>query len=552
MRETVGHVRLVGAQAYSQLREVYRALRLVVNCFQPSFKLQAKVLKGEQVHCVYEAAQTPLQRLLASGVLSETRQRELSKRVEQVDPLTLSEHLDALRHALLSGTHTIVVDGEGEFVLPLFRFSLDACNTGPLTVSEEGLAQASHCEDPWPSERIQGDHSKLFPKEPHLLEEAVMAADRHAAQTQSMHVLAPSTSSSVSGEHEDGHLVLTTLEQAIAAYVQEMGACGRAPKTLQWHRTSLAALRRYLWRQFLLTHVCSLTTASLRAWLIDLSIVPSARTGATRTVNTVAAYARSARAFCNWLVRQGYVSETLFPKDALPQTQQGLPQAVEPEAFVRLLRACQLAGSPGGPNAGMTVRNRAILWLLQDTGLQVSGLCGLRLADVDRASGTVTVRGKRGYTRTFHLSMDGQRAVGTYLEQVRLTLAWEPAVPEAQDQLLLTERRHPLTKNSLALLFKRLSRRAGFTRTPICPSMLRDTYAIRFLQSGGELADLREQLGVACLSSVKRYQHFCEQRKEERQAQAYPEESMSTRQSRRDKSKRRKEQGRGRGRRRSS
>ena len=32
-----------------------------------SFKLQAKVLKGQQVHRVYEAAQTPLQRLLASG-----------------------------------------------------------------------------------------------------------------------------------------------------------------------------------------------------------------------------------------------------------------------------------------------------------------------------------------------------------------------------------------------------------------------------------------------------------------------------------------------------
>jgi len=42
--------------------------------------------------------------------------------------------------------------------------------------------------------------------------------------------------------------------------------------------------------------------------------------------------------------------------------------------------------------------------------------------------------------------------------------------------------------------------------------MLRDTYAIRFLQTGGGLAALREQLGVADLVSVKRYQHFSEQR----------------------------------------
>src|SRR6202035_3790501 len=153
---------------------------------------------------------------------------------------------------------------------------------------------------------------------------------------------------------------------------------------------------RSLWRQFHLIDVCSLTTASLRTWLTELSIAPSARTGATRTVNTVAAYARSARAFCNWLVRQGYVPETLFPQDAVPKARRGLPQAVEPEAFVLLLRACQLTGSPGGQNAGMTSRNRAILWLLLDTGLQASEVCGLRLADVDCADGTVTVRGNSG------------------------------------------------------------------------------------------------------------------------------------------------------------
>ena len=301
---------------------------------------------------------------------------------------------------------------------------------------------------------------------------------------------------------------MTTVEQAIAAYVQEMRATGRAPKTLRWHQTSLAALRRSLQRQFHLTGVCSLSGTSLRTWLTELSIAPSIRTGATRAVSTVAAYARSARAFCNWLVWQGYVSETPFPQDSVPQALRCLPQVVEPEAFVRLLQACQLPGSPGGLNAGMAARNRAILWLLLDTGLQVSELCGLRLTDVDRAGGTVTVRGKKGHLRTFPLSADGQSAICAYLEQARLTPAWEPAVPEAKDRLLLTERRHPLTKNSLTLLFLRLSQRAGLARESICPSRLRDTYAIRFLLAGGKLAALQEQLGVADLASVKRYQHF--------------------------------------------
>ena len=197
----------------------------------------------------------------------------------------------------------------------------------------------------------------------------------------------------------------------------------------------------------------------------------------------------------------------------------------------------------------MTARNRAILWLLRDTGLQVSELCCLRLTDVDRTGGTVTVRGKKGHLRTFPLSADGQRAVFAYLDQARLTPAWEPTELEAQDRLLLTERRHPLTRNSLTLLFKRLSQRAGFTRRPICPSMLRDTYAISFMQAGGGPAALQEQLGVAALASVKRYQHCCEQHKEEREAQACPEESMPTRQSQKGKRKRRQERRPGRGRR---
>lgn len=197
----------------------------------------------------------------------------------------------------------------------------------------------------------------------------------------------------------------------------------------------------------------------------------------------------------------------------------------------------------------MTARNRAILWLLLDTGLLVSELCGLRLSDVDRAGGTVTVRGKRGHTCILPLSEDGQRAVCAYLEQARLTPAWEPAVPEAQDLFLLTELRHPLTKNNLTLLFMRLSQRAGFTKKPICPSMLRETYAIRFLQAGGELRVLQEQLGLADRVSVKRYQRFCEQRREERQAQGCSEEHRSTQQSRRGKRRRRQERGPARGRR---
>jgi site-specific recombinase XerC len=398
VREVVGRVRLAGVQAYLQLREVYQVLRLVVNCFQPSLKLQACMPQGDRVHRVYDVAQTPLQRLLASGMLSEDQQRDLRERVQQIDPLTLSEQLDALRYALLCGT--------GGSVWPQPGHSLAFGMSIPLPASEEEPERPGHQEAPSSSKEV----GRLEPlqMEPDLSEEAVSGADQSFVQARPLPMPASETPSNSTRE-EGGRRVLLTIEQAIAAYVQEMRAIGRSPKTVQWHQTSLGTLRRYLWRQFQLTDIGSLTGTCLQAWVSDLPLVLSARTRVTRTISTVAAYTRSVRTFCNWLVRQGYVFETLFPQGAVPKSQRNLPQPVEPDAFLRLLRACQLPGRQGGHNAGMTARNRAILWLLLDTGLQVSELCALRLADVDRTGGTVTVRGKRGHTRTLLLSADGQQ-----------------------------------------------------------------------------------------------------------------------------------------------
>jgi hypothetical protein len=63
------------------------------------------------------------------------------------------------------------------------------------------------------------------------------------------------------------------------------------------------------------------------------------------------------------------------------------------------------------------------------------------------------------------------------------------------------------------------------------------------LDTGGELVALQKQPGVAGLVSVKRYQHFCEQRSQESEAWACSEKSVFTRHSRRGKSTRRKERG---------
>ncbi len=85
VRQVVGYDRLVGEQAYRQLTELYRALRIYVNCFQPSMKLLAKQRDGKKVRYVYDSAKTPLQRLLLSGVLPAEMQQELTEVAQALD-----------------------------------------------------------------------------------------------------------------------------------------------------------------------------------------------------------------------------------------------------------------------------------------------------------------------------------------------------------------------------------------------------------------------------------------------------------------------------------
>src|SRR5438445_9581111 len=96
----VGYDRLVGEHAYRQLTELYRALRLYVNCFQPSMKLLSKERDGKEVRCVYDPAKTPLQRLLLSGVLPAEMQQELLEVAHALDPIRLLHQLEQLQQAV--------------------------------------------------------------------------------------------------------------------------------------------------------------------------------------------------------------------------------------------------------------------------------------------------------------------------------------------------------------------------------------------------------------------------------------------------------------------
>jgi hypothetical protein len=108
VRQVVGYDRFAGTAAHQQLTELSRAWFLYVNCFQPSLKCQRKERQGSHVQRTYDQAQTPGQRLLASGVLSAAKVEELQRVARVLDPMRLlsqPEHFTAKPRQNTSESH---------------------------------------------------------------------------------------------------------------------------------------------------------------------------------------------------------------------------------------------------------------------------------------------------------------------------------------------------------------------------------------------------------------------------------------------------------------
>ena len=338
-----------------------------------------------------------------------------------------------------------------------------------------------------------------------------------------------------------------TLARAIDDYLQDHEGGNHSKKTLEWHRTALNLLRTFLEEERGITLVGEVDAPDISAWFAYLRKAPGSH-GRPRSERTIQTYARSVRAFFHWLVRRESVERNPFDRVVFPKVGKPLIQTIEPEEFEQLLLACVPPGESGAMADRAAVRNRAILWLLYDTGIRVSELCGLRLSDFDRRHGLITVKGKGSKERRIALGANCLRNLLYYLDRHRPgdeeLAEWGSA---GEDHLFLAETRTPLTKNGVEMLFARIRKRAGITGKRVSPHILRHTFAVRYLTLGNDPFSLQELLGHEDLATVRLYMHMNDKTIQEQKRKYSPGDHLPTRmpgpREMRRKGYRRKEQG---------
>jgi hypothetical protein len=95
VRRIVGYDRYTTKAAYECLDRLYYLVRLQFNFFQPTMKLVSKTRHGAKVHKVYETAQTPYQRLLRAGMLTDAKKVELAATYRALNPVMLLKQINA-------------------------------------------------------------------------------------------------------------------------------------------------------------------------------------------------------------------------------------------------------------------------------------------------------------------------------------------------------------------------------------------------------------------------------------------------------------------------
>jgi integrase/recombinase XerD len=354
------------------------------------------------------------------------------------------------------------------------------------------------------------------------------------ARAQQAEQEAKETTRKPNGKHEQRRLLAhrranTTIVHAIEDYLQDHTGGNHSDKTLEWHRTALGLMQRYLEQERGITLVGEIDAPEISAWFAYMRTSPGGH-GKPRAERTIQTYARSARAFFHWLMRQETIESNPFDRVVFPKVGKPLIQTIEAEEFERLLVACTPSNESGPIADRAAARNRAILWVLYDTGIRISELCGLRQGDFDRKRGVLTVTGKGSKERRIALGNNCLRNLLYYLDKHRPDeeeLAdWGSA---DENHLFLSETRTPLTKNGVTLLFARLRKRAGITDKRISAHILRHSFAVRYLVLGNDPFSLQELLGHEDMTTVKNYMHMNDETIQAQKRKYSPGDHLPTR-----------------------
>lgn len=277
---------------------------------------------------------------------------------------------------------------------------------------------------------------------------------------------------------------------------------GLATNTVEAYRRDLSRLQQHLMTHRLrMSDVVS--SQMLRSFLAALKQESLAAASVARIFS-------AARGWYRFLVRERVLEGSPLRDVAVARRPVRLPKTLTRSEVMALLEL------PAGDRIE-DQRDGVMLELLYASGLRVSELVGLTLAQVDLSLGCLRVVGKGAKERIIPMGQTARDRLSEYLEHIRPVL-----VKRRSTRVLFVSRRgQGLTRQACWKLLLLRARRAGITKS-ISPHVLRHSFATHLLEGGADLRAVQTMLGHADIATTQIYTHVERSRLKQVHRQFFP------------------------------
>lgn len=197
--------------------------------------------------------------------------------------------------------------------------------------------------------------------------------------------------------------------------------------------------------------------------------------------------------------------EELIDKDPTvliegPKLGRKLPDTLSYPEIEKLFAAIDLSTAEGA-------RNRAMLEMLYSSGLRVSELVELKLANVHFDISFLRVIGKGNKERLVPIGRDALKYLKIYLQEVRGKLPHKPPQKGFESYVFLNRHGKKLTRVMIFTIIKNLAKDIGLKKT-ISPHTFRHSFATHLIEGGADLRAVQEMLGHESITTTEIYTHL--------------------------------------------
>ena len=200
------------------------------------------------------------------------------------------------------------------------------------------------------------------------------------------------------------------------------------------------------------------------------------------------------KSFYNYEERLEKIKDNPLTKFKSPKLDKSLPTVLSLEEVTSLLDI--------EINTPYDVRNKAILELFYSSGLRISELINLEMANVDMDENLIRVMGKGKKERIVPFGDIARNVLNDYINNYRTSINKKNST-----YIFLNNLGNKLSRQYIFRIIKQECIKKGIKKN-VSPHTLRHTYATHLLKNGADLRIIQELLGHENLATTQIYTHL--------------------------------------------